>query len=519
LACALYWSIAASSADAVRADTNGRCRDSTVLRENVLLQSGLQVRIADSNTHTVDELDSLAVVAEVRGEDQATDHSDSDDLDLYDGDEWLLNLTLDDHGDNWMMERGMDHEWLAGGGADDMEFQAMTPEHKKVFMKEAHRIADEVCKRDKESENLRAIWKSKYDSEHQKAVTMMENQQDRMTAWKARKSQRMERAGEVAGLWTTGSPGAAMHALENPLRSDGLWPGLRVITQMREVADGVTRHFHDPVSFLAGLVGLQHPHMDLLILSGHKEPDKHGASSHTSLKPRSDMAFWVEGHYQDTYRNILTPHKSSVEDMMIAMQILGEAVTPYINLGLRKKVASHAATAGWNLVAQSKMTKLHWLDPTTLDNVSLFQEPDTKECALAFVPTYHISQILVDLRALPATFCGIPNVHKGFRNQVRRAISAPAWQEVMKPAMNACTKLHLAGHSLGAGQAQLFAACLQRAPAKGEPGWDDYSKMAYIPDENAPRLLPAIDLVVQESAVSAQIESALSAAEKIKLAS
>jgi len=91
----------------------------------------------------------------------------------------------------------------------------------------------------------------------------------------------------------------------------------------------------------------------------------------------------------------------------------------------------------------------------------------------------------VNLRFAPASFCGIPNVHRGFRNQVRRAIRSEMWKTEIQPKLAACSKLYVAGHSLGGGQAQLVAACLQRAPAKGEDGWQDYQHLRWVPNSTA----------------------------------
>jgi len=111
---------------------------------------------------------------------------------------------------------------------------------------------------------------------------------------------------------------------------------------------------------------------------------------------------------------------------------------------------------------------------------------------LAFTPTHHTTQWLVNLRFVPTKFCGIPNVHKGFRNQVRRAIRSSSWAQQMRPALAACSKLYVAGHSLGGAQAQLVAACLQRAPARGEDGWEDYKYLLWVPNATLTRTLPSL---------------------------
>jgi len=116
------------------------------------------------------------------------------------------------------------------------------------------------------------------------------------------------------------------------------------------------------------------------------------------------------------------------------------------------------------------------------------------------VGTHDLTHWLVNLRFVPRSFCGIPNVHMGFRNQVRRVIRSKLWTQDMQPALASCAELYLTGHSLGAAQAQLVAACLQRAPAEGEPGWEDYKYLVWTPSQETAKVLPSI-VSVEELAV------------------
>merc|ERR1712113_829757 len=124
------------------------------------------------------------------------------------------------------------------------------------------------------------------------------------------------------------------------------------------------------------------------------------------------------------------------------------------------------------------------------DYVTLFQNEASLDCAIAFVGTHDVSQWFANLDVVTGDFCGIPDVHAGFRDQVRRAIDAPKWHSHMRPAMNQCTELYVTGHSLGAAEAELFAACLQHAPSDGEDGWEDYRQIRWVPPAKS-QLIPA----------------------------
>jgi len=233
--------------------------------------------------------------------------------------------------------------------------------------------------------------------------------------------------------------------------------------------------------------------MDAMFLPVNSTPEMVPASKKTSSLPRADMGMWFKGHHQDVYKAGFEPHRHAYDAQIWLMLHLARAVDPSVNKHDRNNCALEAAKAGWNLVAQSISTKLHRFDVLIpRDNSSLFQDPVTMACALAFVPTHHKMQYLANLRFTPASFCGIPHVHKGFRDQVRRAIRSPMWAAEVQPKLAACPKLSVAGHSLGAGQAQLVAACLQRAPAEGEEGWNDYKHFRWTPSAAQARVLPAI---------------------------
>jgi len=295
-------------------------------------------------------------------------------------------------------------------------------------------------------------------------------------------STRYEGAGGISGLYTYGSPGTALAPLSNTLAKDGKFPGLRLVTQrLRRIFRGLVRTYHDPVPWFAGLVGMKHPNMDLLILPVGYTPELHATSEDVVRRPRSDMAFWVNGHFQTTYYRELESHKDTVDSKAWTMLHMSKAVQPDLNKNSSVGNARWASKVGWNLVAQSRAAKLGKVDVIVLDNTSLYQDPVSKSCAISFVGTHHLTQWLVNLRFRRGKFCGIKNIHRGFRNQVRRVITSKLWKEEVMTALASCPELYLTGHSLGAAQAQLVAACMQKAPAEGQDGWEDYQHLIWRP--------------------------------------
>jgi len=409
-----------------------------------------------------------------------------------------VRAQIDD--DDWMMELSFDHQWVAGGGRDDLPYQKLTANEKGKFKVMAKQASDEItAEGGAEALMERQEWRRKFSHEHQRAVKYLQEHPE-VRAQEAPSRKRHAGAGEISGLYTFGAPGTSLSPLKDPQRADGKFLGIRCITQKTRNVWRFARIYSDPITFLAGVMGLKHPYMNHLTLPVGSASELHYASTSNCRFPRSDFGFWVRGHFQDIYTEQLAPVKDKYDPKLWEMLFLARAVDP--STAVNKSTAeefTQAATGrearkvGWNVVAQSKYTKLSWFDRVIYkDNVTLFQQPETQACALAFVPTHHISHWLANLRFTPSNFCGLSWIHKGFRDQVRRAIRSPGWSERVKPALAACKEIYVTGHSLGAGQAQLVAACLQRAPAEGEDGWEDYKHFAWTPSAETARTLPAL---------------------------
>jgi len=490
------------SRDALRSSCSaldGAC--SGMAQEDVLLQSRFEVR----TEATLSVVEGLAAAEDEEPWDSEhplwnheQEHVEESKADA-EWNRWAEEENGEEHGskcanhsDDWMYETTLDHEWIAGGDPDDTEYLHLSDAEKPAFVKEAHKVSDEILTEGgNEAAQDRKAWVQLFQTEHQRAVRTLEKR-PYMGRVGQKPCSRYEGAGSIAGLYTFGAPGTALVPLNNVLAADGKFPGLRMVTQRLKPVRKIIRRFHDPVPFFAGIVGYKHPRMDLLVVNDGEDAEHHPVSHKVVRRPRSDMGFWIEGHFQPMYYKVFAPHKDKFDATAWTMLHMSKAVSPGMNNYSRVGNAAWAAKVGWNLVAQSKNEKLRRVDLVYLDNTSLFQDPITKACTLAFVGTHHLSQWLVNLRFRPARFCGIPNVHMGFRNQLRRAIRSKQWNEEMLPALAACPKLFITGHSLGAAQAQLVAACMQRAPAPWKPGWEDYKHLVWTPRPEAARLLPPL---------------------------
>jgi len=394
------------------------------------------------------------------------------------------------------LETALEAEWLAGTDISVVEYASLSEAERKSVLKEAQQAANAILKEGgKEAVGARKAWIKKFNTEHLRAVRQMEHH-SYITDKGQQPCKRYEGAGGISGLYTYGAPGTALVPLNNVLREDGKFPGLRLVTQRVTQFGKFLRKYHDPVPFSAGIIGMKHPHQDLLVVTvtdlEEYKPTLHPTSLEVVNMPRSDLSFWVGGHFQPVYHKHLEPYKEQFDIKAWTLLHMSMAVTPGNNGNSRVGNAAYAVKVGWNLVGQSINDKLGSHDIIYRDNTTLYQDPATKACTLSFVGTHHITQWLVNLRFNPSMFCGIPNVHIGFRNQVRRVIRSKMWSEEVQPKLSSCPELYITGHSLGAAQAQLVAACLQRAPAEGENGWEDYKYLVWIPKPETAAVLPAM---------------------------
>jgi len=486
IACVFVSPASAETADAA-CHGSERCTAPTqpaLARDSVLLQAKLD-KLADVSRKPADSSESVGTLS-----------NDNDVHEEVTGTwRWWRGgkKEQEEKFEDWVLETSEDNEWIAGGDSGDVDFANLSKKEKLRFKKAARVDADVVMREGgEEALGERNAWRQSFKTEHKEAVRTLRRYPILMD-WGQQPCRQHEGAGEISGLYTFGAPATALTSIKNPRSPDGKFPGLRMLNQRIRKIFGIQRQYSDPVSFISGLVGMKHPHMDTLAMPVGHDPILYNASRQTSAFPRSDMAFWIAGHFQTLYAEQLEPVYEKYDSMAFTMLYLSKAVSPPFNNFTRELNAAEAAKAGWNLVAQSTNDELWEGDMVFQDNSSLYQDPVTQACALSFVGTHHITHWMVNMKFFQSTFCGIPNVHKGFANQVRRVIRSKSWTADIKPALEACPSLYIVGHSLGGAQAQLVAACLQRAPAKGEDGWEDYQHLVWVPDASKVRTLPKLE--------------------------
>jgi len=91
------------------------------------------------------------------------------------------------------------------------------------------------------------------------------------------------------------------------------------------------------------------------------------------------------------------------------------------------------------------------------------------ECALGFSGTTHLADWTNNADLTPMSFCGFPEVQRGFVTELNGLLSSSEWTRSFLPTLSSeqCSGgVSVVGHSLGAAQAAIMAACAnqQRRP-------------------------------------------------------
>merc|ERR1719469_21854 len=170
------------------------------------------------------------------------------------------------------------------------------------------------------------------------------------------------------------------------------------------------------------------------------------------------------------------------------------------------KIVAKIESLGWRLVgvASNKGGIIVGGDQI----VYLTQKPDTLECLVSFQGTDSVKDVFADVVAAKAAFCGLVDpdekcgltkkctvrhkggsfVHMGFRDHLMRMAKDRSWQTNIRPKLGKCSKLNVAGHSLGGAVAEYFAVCVNRRPAKNSYGWEHFKHMRWL--QGTPELMP-----------------------------
>jgi len=272
---------------------------------------------------------------------------------------------------------------------------------------------------------------------------------------------------QIAGLFPFGSPGSARPPLEN-WRGGPCFPGARFWTRTWTAADFATT--------ATGLIGYRHPY-----LAGVAIDVRGGRAKNWPCDGKgSNLPSLPRGIPRDLHAK---------EGYISGSEQMSDLIYNMSNIGVREsftedadQAASNAARYGWNLAGSA-------VDDGGAVYVGrqvshLFQEPQTKACILTFQGSSSPQDWASNFDITQDSFCGLgvkgerlaPGeslVHRGFRDALRMIVQNQDWQDNVRSKLSTCAKVYVTGHSLGGAQAELFAACVQRAPQPGEAGYEE----------------------------------------------
>jgi hypothetical protein len=306
-------------------------------------------------------------------------------------------------------------------------------------------------------------------------------------------------SGRVDGLYTFGAPRSAVPGLVNPGNFSCL-PGLRSWTGQKYF---VVSQFADQIPMLPAPVRYQHPMMDVaeFDVSSLSNPE---VTQSSCSKGSQDTPWYRVGNMLLHARTPYVNAAYKVSSWLGNVTDMGAMQSYFQDPGY---VAQRVKGFGWRLAGSA------YHEGGSIDGgpqvLYLMQHPSTLECLMTFQGTNSIQDVVVDVQAQKAHFCGLvergescglfesckPNkaggsfVHKGFRDHLRRMIKCSDWQNKIRPSLPKCRKVWVAGHSLGGAMGELFTTCVARAPQPGQYGYEEDYKYMYW-NRGTPARLP-----------------------------
>lgn len=275
-----------------------------------------------------------------------------------------------------------------------------------------------------------------------------------------RKSQRSPP--QIDGIFALAAPGTADPGLVNP-RGGPCFPGIRSANVKKQWFGQEA----DTATTITGVLGFRHPMMDFKLID-LKDDSKNRlyscASEGDEVGNRPRGLSKIALHAWELYQ-------AAMEDMDLGW---GDLLHKITNIALPQsynynRTSAHAAAQqyGWNLIGSA----VNDGNSDVGKSVShLFQEPGSKECMLTFQGSSSPEDWVANLQLKKVSFCGYTGVHEGFAAAMMTMVKDDDWQSDVRPNLSRCSKVYVMGHSQGASEAELFGACVQMAPAQGQPG-------------------------------------------------
>ena len=305
--------------------------------------------------------------------------------------------------------------------------------------------------------------------------------------------------GVVLGLYTYGAPASTVPALKNPRLESGCFPGTRVMTSsVAPASSGAlagTERKYDPITFV-GHTGdvesqFQHVWQDTLdVQIDHLgTPVKHTCSAEEANGPAWGNAL-PSLHRSATY-------EVGLDFEGVAEQLPTERLFSRFAHVVYSDDSAAVSTAvgalGWNTVGMAKVDTADGPRPS----VYLYQHPDDLTCALVFKGKADDDAFFFEGGCSQKDFCGFADpqdlgwfgdfspreghalVHGGFRDDLLLIVRSEDYTSTVHPKLSSCKGVHLVGHSLGAAEAEYFAACASRHLEEGDYGYNEHRFIAW----------------------------------------
>eukprot|EP00931_Biecheleriopsis_adriatica_P075244 TRINITY_DN4915_c0_g1_i1.p1 TRINITY_DN4915_c0_g1~~TRINITY_DN4915_c0_g1_i1.p1 ORF type:complete len:637 (+),score=137.18 TRINITY_DN4915_c0_g1_i1:59-1969(+) len=277
--------------------------------------------------------------------------------------------------------------------------------------------------------------------------------------------------GIVDALYTYGAPASAHPPLQDTQNEGGCWKGLRVYTEDDMPGGGKQV---DARAFSQDY--FPHPMMPTLSLQwkreshfakcgeGTKWPEHH-------LTSYENWGLSAESNYVDRLERLIKESPGNTvysKAFELVHAAFGADKTKEKLQEIMKQVMP-----GWKLVARENVGNK---DEPAL----LVQESKTLDCALV-MPGYKADR----KQTYGTGFCGMENVHSGYRNYLVETVEKLNWYE-LSSKFPKCRNLACTGHSQGGALCELFAACVNN----GKIADQDYRRMMWT--KETPQALPEI---------------------------
>ncbi|CAJ1330736.1 unnamed protein product [Effrenium voratum] len=264
--------------------------------------------------------------------------------------------------------------------------------------------------------------------------------------------------GTVDSLYTYGSPATSDPPLKDATTKSGCWKGLRAYCENDLSGGGKQADAR-----VLNQNYFPHPTMNTLSLQWGK--DSHLAEC--SGKPE-DSVWWPHHNamvYEDWYVHTEQNYADRLEKLnkdFPKIEIYEEgALFVHLAFGAEHPQKELEATMqkhmpNWALVERTPLLDEH-------EPALLAQDQVNFDCALV-MPGNKANRG----QHYGTGFCGLVNVHSGYRDYLVSSVQTPGWQKIAQK-LPQCRRVICAGHSRGGSVCELFAACAWVCDKPGQP--------------------------------------------------